>query len=213
MKLRTVLGELEVTDYVSGGGVNFDDDVIVFPHPVEEVSFPEQLTLAPQGSMSVGDEFAGTTLVLSDEPVGELVERPPQCTVVVNSTLDRQSFEEAFLRLPERHVHLDLQRKRIYLAFQSSYDIQRYADKVCEILGNPLMIVNSDRRLLASAGGFPQNRADVLEEINQGYVSEEVNAELERAGILDDVRHAGHSHNRLRPRAGGLCRLAGRNHD
>jgi len=193
MKLRTVLGELEVTDYVSGGGVNFDDDVIVFPHPVEEVSFPEQLTLAPQGSMSVGDEFAGTTIVLSDEPVGELAERPPQRTVVVNFTLDRQSFEEAFLRLPERHVHLDLQRKRIYLAFQSSYDIQRYADKVCEILGNPLMIVNSDRRLLASAGDFPQNRADVLEEINQGYVSEEVNAELERAGILDDVRHAGHS--------------------
>jgi hypothetical protein len=73
---------------------------------------------------------------------------------------------------------------------------------IYEILGNPLMIVNSDRRLLASAGDFPEDRADVLDEINQGYISEEVNAELEAEGILDDVRRIGHSIISENPRFG-----------
>ncbi|MBP3893228.1 MAG: helix-turn-helix domain-containing protein [Atopobiaceae bacterium] len=193
MKLRTVLGELGVTDYLAGGDVNFEEDVIVFPHLVPDVSFPEQVTIAPKDTAGPIEGFAGTTIVLCDGGLPETGERPPLRTVMVVSDLTRDEFEQMFEHLPAKHVELDLQRKRIYLAFQSSYDLQRYADKVYEILGNPLMIVNSDRRLLAWAGDFPEDRADVLEEITQGYISEEVNAELERDGILDDVRHAGHS--------------------
>ena len=193
MKLRTVLSELGVSDYVAGADVRFDGEVIVFPAPELKESFSELLVLAPEGAREPQQGFAGTTLVYCGAGPLDHAERPSDRTLFVSSDLDYASFFEAFGRLPELHIHLDLQRKRIYAAFQSSYDIQRYADRVHEVLGNPLMIVNSDRRLLASSGDFPKNRADVLEEINQGYVSEEVNAELERAGILDDVRHAGHS--------------------
>ena len=193
MKLRTVLSELGVSDYVAGADVRFDGEVIVFPAPELKESFSELLVLAPEGAREPQQGFVGTTLVYCGAGPLDHAERPSDRTLFVSSDLDYDSFFEAFGRLPELHIHLDLQRKRIYAAFQSSYDIQRYADRVHEVLGNPLMIVNSDRRLLASSGDFPKNRADVLEEINQGYVSEEVNAELERAGILDDVRHAGHS--------------------
>ena len=193
MKLRTVLSELGVSDYVAGADVRFDGEVIVFPAPELKESFSELLVLAPEGAREPQQGFVSTTLVYCGAGPLDHAERPSDRTLFVSSDLDYASFFEAFGRLPELHIHLDLQRKRIYAAFQSSYDIQRYADRVHEVLGNPLMIVNSDRRLLASSGDFPKNRADVLEEINQGYVSEEVNAELERAGILDDVRHAGHS--------------------
>ena len=167
--------------------------MIVFPSDRLEDSFEELLVLAPEGTRTPPAGFLGTTLAFCGAGPLDYADRPVARTVYVASDLDYAAFSAAFSRLPALHVHLDLQRKRLYQAFQSSYDIQRYADRVCAVLGNPLMIVNSDRRLLASAGDFPEDRADVLEEINQGYVSEEVNTELEREGILDDVRHAGHS--------------------
>lgn len=193
MKLRTVLSELAISDYVAGDKVNLDGEVIVFPGESLEETFDELLVLAPEGKTTPTKGFKGITLVLKDKAQMGRGERPASRTVYLWSELDRASFEHAFRQLPKLHVHLDLQRKRLYTAFQCSYDIQQYAERVYEVLGNPLMVVNSDRRLLASAGTFPENRADVLEELNQGYVSEEVNSEMERAGILDDVRHAGHS--------------------
>ena len=194
MKLRTVLSELMVTDFVKGADVNLEKDVIVYPAATPEVSFPELLILAPSGEQAAPEDFEGITLFYEEHNLPEREgSRPAARTIHVVSDLERDAFRDAFVHMPELHVHLDFQRKRLFKAFQSSYDIQRFADRVYEILGNPLMVINSDRRLLASAGDFPSNRSDVLEEINQGYVSEEVNAELEKEGILDDVRHAGHS--------------------
>ncbi len=194
MKLRTVLGELGVTEYRAGQGVNLDGEVIVFPgHPAED-ALPELLVLAPEGACRAQDGFAGVTLVhRARRSLSDADARPGERVLFACSECPYDAFRQAFEALPALHVHLDLQRKRLFSAFQSSYDIQHYADRVFEVLGNPLMVVNSDRRLLASAGSFPADRADVQEELLQGYVSEEVNAELERDGILDDVRHAGHS--------------------
>ena len=168
MKLRTVLSELQVSDYVTGEDVNLDSEVIVFPSDRLENSFRELLTLAPQGRRSSPADFLGMTLAYCGAGPLDYADRPVARTVYVASDSSYEEFWAAFSRLPALHVHLDLQRKRLYQAFQSSYDIQRYADRVYEVLGNPLMIVNSDRRLLASAGDFPEDRADVLEEINQG---------------------------------------------
>ena len=193
MKLRTVLSELDVTRFTIGPDVNLDAEVIVFPRMDAEDSFPELLVLAPQGRRHPHEGFVGITLIYWGSDSIDAAEGPDARCIHVVTDASYKDFYHAFARLPQLHVHLDLQRKRIYNAFQSSYDLQHYAERVSEILGNPLMIVNSDRRLLASAGDFPEDRADVQEEITQGYVSEEVNAELERDGILDDVRHAGHS--------------------
>ena len=193
MKLRTVLSELEVEDYVVGSGVDLDGDVVVFPGEHLDESFPELLMLAPEGKGTPAKGYLGLTMAYHGTTSLDHADRPAPHVIYVATETPYVAFADAFAHLPKLHVHLDLQRKRIYNAFQSSYDLQHYADRVSAILGNPLMIVNSDRRLLASAGDFPEDRADVLEEIHQGYVSEEVNIELERAGILDDVRHAGHS--------------------
>ena len=202
MKLRTVLNELGVTAHIDGRKVDLEEEVFTLPASDFSVSFEQLLTLAPENAPAPSEGQVGLTLVFCGE---NLPERRPQIgdrTILCAAPCSYDGFSALFARLPERHVHLDLQRKRLYAAFRSSYDIQRFADKVYEILGNPLIIVNSDRRLLATAGSFPEDRADVMEEINQGYVSEEVNAELEAMGILDDVRHAGHSIISENPRFG-----------
>ena len=192
MKLRTALAQLKSKSTVCGYGVSLSDEVIAMPSDDPGFDAPELLALTPKGSYAAREGFGGITIVpCSDEMLQS--HKPAERCVLVVSDLTREELEEAYAKLPQLHMQLDLQRKRIYKAFQASYDIQRFAERLFEILGNPLMIVNSDRRLLASAGEFPENRADVLDEINQGYISEEVNAEMEAAGILDDVRHAGHS--------------------
>ena len=193
MKLRTVLGELGVTDFESGSGVNLDGEVIVFPRNEFSSPIPEQLVLAAEGDSVNTESFPGLTLIYCGPGPLDDSCRPAPRTIRIACDLSRDELQQKFVHLPELHIYLDLQRKRIFSAFQSSYDIQHYADRIFEVMGNPLMVVNSDRRLLASSGSFPENREDVLEEINQGYVLEEVDAEMERAGILDDVRHAGHS--------------------
>ena len=193
MKLRTVLGELKATAHVEGLGVDYDGDVVVFPGRDLSRSFSEMLILDVDGTNPPDDSFQGTTLRYVGPTLPDGLMRSTERVCHFASPLSPEELQQIFLELPELHVYLDLQRKRLFKAFEASYDIQRFADRAYEILGNPLMIINSDRRLLASAGTFPEERADVLEEINQGYISEEVNAAMEADGILDDVRHAGHS--------------------
>lgn len=202
MKLRTVLAELKATAHVEGPDVDMDGDVIVFPgdEPVDRI--PELLTLSlDQKSLSTSDDF-GIRLVYMGSTLPDSQVRPAERVVCFASPLSKCEIEKTFVSLPKLHIYLELRSKRIFHAFQVSYDIQRFADQLFDILGNPLMVVNSDRRLLASAGSFPEERADVIEEIQQGYISEEVNAEMEAAGILDDVRHAGHSIISENPRFG-----------
>lgn len=193
MKLRTVLSQLKATAHVEGPLVSMDDEVIVFPGDEAIDPIPELLTLSldPKGASVSSDYGMKLVYMGTSLPEGQL--RPAERVVCFASPLSKEEVEQGFVLLPKVHVYLELQQKRIFRAFQVSYDVQRFADELYAILGNPLMIVNSDRRLLASAGDFPDERADVIEEIEQGYISEEVDAEMEAAGILDDVRHAGHS--------------------
>ena len=193
MKLRTVLSELKVREHVEGRGVDLEQDVFTYPSSDFEASFDQLLVLAPEGSSSAPEGHVGLTIVFCGKEIPERLQHPDDKTIVCAAEFGYEEIRSRFAKLPEKQVYLDLQRKRVYSALRSSHDIQRFADKVYEVIGNPLMIINSDHRLLASSGSFPENRADVLEEINQGYVSEAVNAELEANGILDDVRHAGHS--------------------
>lgn len=202
MKLRTVLGELRATAHVEGPLVDMDNDIIVFPgeKPIDRI--PELLTLSlDPKSASTSPDF-GTRLVYVGTAFPDTQVRLAERVVCFSSPLSKDEVESAFVLLPKLHIYLELRQKRIFHAFQVSYDIQRFADQLNEILGNPLMVINSDRRLLASAGDFPEERADVIEEIQQGYISEEVNSEMEAAGILDDVRHAGHSIISENPRFG-----------
>lgn len=58
MKLRTVLSELGITDYVTGSDVHLDRDVIVFPAAPDEDSISELLVLAPEGASEPAPNFA-----------------------------------------------------------------------------------------------------------------------------------------------------------
>lgn len=98
-----------------------------------------------------------------------------------------------FLDLPSRIAVLELLRERMFNAFLGSYDLAQFARRSSEVLGNPVIVLNSDQRVLATAGEFPLDALDVQEVLDQGYITETVNADLEADGIIEGVRRAHHS--------------------
>ena len=104
-----------------------------------------------------------------------------------------EDLRALFLDLPSRIAVLELLRERMFNAFLGSYDLAQFARRSSEVLGNPVIILNSDQRVLATAGEFPEDALDVQEVLEQGYISEMVNADMEADGIITGVRRAHHS--------------------
>lgn len=197
MKLRTVLNELECGESRIGRDGLLNEDVILTPDYSENVpSSAMLLRLCRLEDYLEGKvKPASSRQVLLAHVKGPIPEgaRPVGNAVVVSHKSSYDDFRMAFLDLPARVAVLELRREKMFDAFLSSYDLGQFARKSSAVLGNPVIISNADRRLLATAGDFPEDAPDVQEVLRQGYVSEEVNSDLESDGMLEAVRHARHS--------------------
>lgn len=195
MRLRTVLAELGVRDAVVAESA-LEEDVIAgdlgpgaTPGVTVAALVGADRFLAQGGSVPEGF----VVLVHCGDEVPAGLARPQKGVVAFADPRPHAELERLFSRLPGRIALLDARRERLFRAFRGSYDLRQFAQRAHDVIGNPLMIVNSDRRLLATAGEFPADRRDVLDELTQGYISEEVDRQLQADGIIDDVRRAHHA--------------------
>ncbi|MBR3314951.1 MAG: helix-turn-helix domain-containing protein [Atopobiaceae bacterium] len=213
MRVRTIIDMLGCSSHAVTDEGLLDRDVVVWTAsmsslgsaPTEESSI---LTLARFGEGAAQRERSydeGVLLVhvplSGDESLDDLCV-PPHGVVYVASERPYHEFLDAFRRLPEQCALLSLRRVRLHDAFLHCYDLQQFADKAAPIIGNPLLITNSDHRLLANAGSIPEDRADVEEVIECGYLSDGVNASLESDGVIHDVRVSRHAVLTVSPRFG-----------
>lgn len=195
MKLRTILAELGVSDAsipatMLGKDVIIGDGAAAGDPSVSAVS----LTSLGQARTDGLAPAPGRIVLVHCGP--EVPEGLGLAGEGILPFADARPYGEvaaAFAALPGRIALLDSSRERLFAAFRASYDLGQFAERAYAVIGNPLMIVNADRRLLASAGEFPSERQDVLDELTQGYISEEVSAQLEADGVIDDVRRAHHA--------------------
>lgn len=199
MRVRTVVDVLGCLSYTAADERLLDRDVIVatggMPAGMRD-SAVSLVSFGAEATWQVRDPEDGVLLVHVPVAEGESLDdlQPPPAGVVFAAS-DRpfEEFLEAFRRLPEACALLSLKRARLHEAFLHSYDVQQFADRSFEIIGNPVIVTNSDHRLLACAGELPENREDVREVIAQGYVSDSVKSELEADGIIRDVRLRRHA--------------------
>lgn len=197
MKLRTVLNELKCGEARIGRGGLLNEDVILTPqgsaNVPAEAMFCRLCTYQDyQSGKAVVDDDRVILLVYAGEVLTEDM-RAVGNTVVVSHKLSYEGFRMAFLDLPASVALLELRRERMFEAFLSSYNLAQFAHKSSEVLGNPVIITNSDKRVLATYGDFPSDAEDVQEVLAQGYISEGVTSDLEGDGIIEEVRHARHS--------------------
>ncbi len=196
MKLRTVLNELACTDWRMGKQELLDEDVLLTPEYGTNVP-PEARLLRMARLSDFQDGRAKPSerhimLVLAGKEIPEGL-RVGGDFVVVAAPQSYDDFRAAFLDLPAKAAVLELRRDRMFDAFLSSYDLTQFARRSSKVLGNPVIITNADMRLLATAGDFPEDAPDVQEVLSRGYLSEEVNLEMEGDGTLAAVRRARHS--------------------
>jgi len=210
MRLRTALEELSAAHVVCPDERLLDRKVVPCPGGIASVVeggrsssdiededahllvlVEESAVDEAKGMLDTG--FPGLVLVRCEDAIPERLTAPSARVIPFTSDFSQRDTWEAFCDLPRRDALLGIRRDRVFKAFKTSYDLQTFAQKLFEILQNPLLIINTDRRLLATAGEFPDNRPDVLEEIEQGYISEPVIASMEAEGILEQVRGSRHS--------------------
>lgn len=196
MKLRTVVNELACTAVWPARPELLDANVLLTPEygsatpgDMLFVRLCQQEDWA-SGAVSVGERqlllvHAGEKIDESAAPAGDVV------LIAHPSSYD--DLRAQFLDLPSRIAVLELLRERMFNAFLGSYDLAQFARRSSEVLGNPVIILNSDQRVLATAGEFPADALDVQEVLAQGYISETVNADMKADGVIEGVRSARHS--------------------
>lgn len=208
MRVRTVIDMLGCLSYIAIDESLLDRDVIVRTADISMPDTESVLSLARFGGRSTWHERAreeGILLVhvpVIDVESLEDLRNPPMGVIFAGSKKPYDEFLAAFRHLPEQCALLSLRRNKLHEAFLHSYDVQQFANKAHSIIGNPIIITNSDHRLLASAGEIPEDREDVIEVVECGYLSDSVNAGLEADGIIRDVRLRRHAVLTVSPRYG-----------
>jgi len=208
MRVRTVIDMLGCLSYSAADESLLDRDVIVQTGHASVPDAEHTLSLACFGgrlSWKERTQDEGVLLVHVPVAEGESLDdlrQPPIGVVFAASKRPYEEFLEAFRRLPDECALLSLRRNRLHEAFLHSYDVRQFARKAQPIIGNPVIITNSDHRLLASAGKIPADREDVNEVIACGYVSNSVNSDLEADGVIRDVRLRRHAVITENPRFG-----------
>lgn len=196
MKLRTVLNELKCGESRVGSADLLNKVVLLTPQGNARLSSNVMYCrLCSYEDYRAGRATADGSHILMVYGGESLTEdmRAKENTVVVSHKLDYEGFRMAFRALPTSVAMLELRRERMFEAFLSSYNLAQFARKSSEVLGNPVIISNSDKRVLATAGNFPTDAADVQEVLAQGYISEGVDLDLEGDGVIEEVRHTRHS--------------------
>lgn len=195
MRLRTALNELGILALKCSREDLLNTNVLLTPEyastPPGDMRFVRLATV---------DSYLKGEIVLQDDQLllvycGEHIEPDLQLkgdVVAIAHTSRYEDLRVAFLELPARIAVLELLRERVFDAFLASYDIVQYARRVSAVLGNPVLIMNSDKRLLATGGNFPSDALDVQEVLKQGYLSESVSSEMQKDGINEHIRHARH---------------------
>lgn len=196
MKLRTVINELTCQNVRAGHEELLDEDVLLTPTCDQRAPSRARLVrLCRQvdydsGAVALVDRQIALVFVEEDARVGEAHVGD---AVWVTHAGTYEDFRMSFLDLPAKVALFELRRERMFEAFLGSYDLTQLARRTSEVLGNPVIITNTDQRLLATAGDFPLDAPDVQEVLTQGYVSETVSNEMEADGVVAVARRAHHS--------------------
>ncbi len=196
MKLRTVVNELACGALWPARPELLDANVLLTPEygstTPGDMLFVRLCRLEDwaDGRVSAGERelllvHAGPKIPADASPAGNVV--------LISHPSCYEDLRAQFLDLPSRIAVLELLRERVFNAFLGSYDVAQFARRSSEVLGNPVIVLNSDQRVLATAGEFPVDALDVQEVLAQGYISEMVNADMEADGIIEGVRRSHHS--------------------
>jgi hypothetical protein len=194
MRLRTILNELPITSSYIHDDELLEWDLIVSPEwNVGSKGVVCLGSMADFQSNDVPQTGDGIMLVYVQGELDEQYHKPPRNVVFVTGEASPSDFQEAFMRLVLKSGELAVRREALFRCYLDSYDLRQFARRASEVIGNPVVISNTDHKVLATAGEIPSDRPDIAATVENGYVSQSVEDHLAESGILSSVRSSRHS--------------------
>lgn len=194
MKLGTLIAELACDDVMLAVGENAN--VEVFPvmgraqkgYGLDGVTLVRIERLGGRNLNEVPHESGEVVIVHVGPEFTAACGQPPRGVVAVALKDGFEVLERRFSLMPVLCAETSARSSALFDAFKNSMSVKRFAQHVSRILGNPVIISNTDRRVLAHAGSFPDALTDVAQSLLRGYVSPVATNQLNEDGILQGLR-------------------------
>lgn len=198
MKIRSVLAEIGASDYVATSEAALNQEVVCLtafdladgqgPSP-ELASGVRRLVLCPPESYGTDDLPADAiALVVYEGEVPPDAPAPSSTCVVAASPLSETEVWARYDHIPQQIVAIDATKGRLFDAFQRTHNIQQFVQRAYNVLGLSTIVVDNDGRILASAGEFGAGRADIAEQLRRGYISSEIQSEMDSQQLVASAR-------------------------
>ena len=155
MKLRTVIDELQCSSFKAVREELLGADVLLTP----EYDVSTALNMKYVRLCELQDYLEGLVVVEPSQILlvytGSSIPEDIALTgnvVAISHSLNYDNLRISFVDLPSRGAVLALKKDMIFSTFLTSYDLNQFAEKISEIIGNPVIICTCRIRLQFGIG-------------------------------------------------------------
>lgn len=176
MKIRSILNAIEALDIAVTNDAVLRQEAVCQPTNMPSVDTPEgtnavELVREQDLKEHLVRGHRGLIVTIVEGTIPPKLQHPSPDLIVCTSNLSFEEAQKRFNRIPLQAPTIEAEKGRLFDAFQRTHNIQQFATRAQSIIGNPIIVVNNDGRILASAGDFPTSRTDIVEQIKSGYMS------------------------------------------
>lgn len=194
MKVRNVLHAIGANDVALLNQSVLNENVICTQNHAESEAAglkTRTITLVNGAGLAKYRKRSNATellLVVIDGPIPKELSHPSSNAIICNSIYGFYDAQRRFLNLIRTEPLLETSKSRIFDIFKHTYNIQQFVQGVHALVGNPIIVVDSDERILATAGDFTSTRSDFVTQISHGYTLEASLSQMREDHIIEQAR-------------------------
>lgn len=199
MKIRSVLAEIGAVEYRAASEAALNQEVVCLTAfdladgqgPSQELATGvRRLVLCPPPEPGLAPDVPpdAIALVVYQTAIPSNAPAPNATCVVVASPFSEVEVWARYDHTPQQIVAIDAMKGRLFDAFQRTHNVQQFVQRTYNILHMSTIVVDNDGRILASVGEFGAERTDIAEQLRQGYISTDIQRELDSLDLVASAR-------------------------
>lgn len=192
MKIRTVLRSLEAEKNIADESP-LEREVYCAPNCAEQnddVRGSQRLLLvAPEDFENTRSKgWVGTLLVAFKDKIPRRYVHPLPDVVLCASPFEFDELQTRFAALSQTADVLESGKGQLFEAFEQTHNLHQFVQRVYGVIGNPILVVNNEEKIVSTAGSFGSSRADLKEQFETGYVLETVRQGMLQKNLIEQAR-------------------------
>lgn len=193
MKIRSILFDIGAKDIALYNQSLLNENAVCVQLTAGKTELPASTrTIALVGeagfSTVVKRHHSGLLLIVVNTQIPKHLAHPSPSVIVCTSRYDYYEVQRRFIALMKSEAVLETAKSRLFDIFKQTYNIQQFVHGAFSILRNPIIVADTDERILATAGDFETNRDDFTSQIANGYTLEENLAQMREDRLVEKAR-------------------------